>query len=106
MSCEDSATPPIACTLSNDELADRSTEWTELLAQVTEREPTANGIRLGLPNTPAMAATAADLIVREVQCCAFFTFALTVDASGLRLDVSAPPEGLELVERLFGLGVS
>ena len=106
MGCEDAETPAIACTLSADELGDRSIEWTELLAHVAEREPTATGIRLRLPNTPEVAATAADLIVREVGCCAFFTFALTVDATALWLEVSTPPEGLDLVERLFGRGVS
>ena len=106
MGCEDSGTPPIACTLSSDELADRSTEWTELLARVAEREATANGIRLRLPNTPQVAATAADLIVREVQCCAFFTFVLDVNATAMWLEVSTPPDGRELVEALFGSSVS
>jgi len=104
--CEDPATPAIACTLSAGELADRSSEWAELLAQVIEREATADGMRLRLPNTPEVAARAADLIVREVQCCAFFTFVLTVDAATIWLDVATPPEGLDLVAGLFGAGVS
>jgi len=101
MGCGDSATPPIACTLTAGELTDRASEWAELLALVSERDATTNGVRLRLPSTPQAAATAADLIVREVQCCAFFTFVLNVDVTGVCLDVTAPPEGRGLLEQLI-----
>jgi len=101
MGCEDAATPAIACTLTAGELTDRASEWADLLARVTERETTADGIRLRLPNAPQVAATAADLIVREVQCCAFFTFVLNVDVTGVCLEVTAPPDGRDLLEQLM-----
>jgi len=102
MTEQDAGTPPIACTLSADELGSRSAEWSALLAEVTERQPTTDGMRLRLPNAPEVAAKAADLIAREVQCCAFFTFVLTVDADAVWLEVTTPPDGRDVVDRLFG----
>ena len=42
----------------------------------------------------------ARLVVAEQQCCAFFSFAITVDWRGLALEVSAPDEAV--VTSLFG----
>jgi hypothetical protein len=88
--------------LSADQLADRSTEWSRLLERILDRQPTAAGMRLRLPDTPDVAAAAADLVVREVQCCAFFTFTLSVDASGVWLEVTTPPDGRKLLDDLLG----
>lgn len=101
MTHEPTEMPPIVCTLSAEDLKDRSGEWADLLTLVIERRSTTDGVRLRLPNSPEAAATAADLIVREVQCCAFFTFVLTVDAGAMWLEVTAPPDGRRVVEALF-----
>jgi DNA-binding transcriptional MerR regulator len=98
------STAPIACTLSADDAADRSTEWADLLSHVTERKPTAAGIALRLPSDPDIVARAAELAVQEAACCAFFFFAVNVDASGVWLEVGAPPDGRRILDALFGAG--
>jgi hypothetical protein len=93
---------PIACSLDATEHVDRTTAWAELLAGVTAREPTANGMRLQFPSDPALVGRLAEMLVREADCCAFFSFAITVEHEGVWLDVAAPPDGIAVVERLFG----
>lgn len=93
---------PIACTLSSAEAADRSTVWADLLARVTERQATIEGVRLRLPAEPDVVARAAELAVREAECCAFFSFTVAVDSAGAWLDVAAPHEGRAVLEALFG----
>jgi hypothetical protein len=93
---------PIACTLDATELGDRTEQWANALARVTARETTDNGMRLQLPADPALVSQVADLLVREADCCAFFSFALTVEHGGVWLDVAAPPHGIDVVTRLFG----
>jgi len=93
---------PIACTLDATEHSDRTSAWADLLVHVTARELTGTGMRLALPSDPSLVAQVADLLVREADCCAFFAFALTVEHEGVWLDVAAPPDGIAVVEQLFG----
>lgn len=93
---------PATCTLSPVDASDRSSAWVELLGRGVERERTPAGGHVRLPQDPAIAARAAELAVREVDCCAFFSFALTVEAGGVWLDVTAPAEGRDLLDSLFG----
>ena len=93
---------PIACTLDGRETVDRVTEWADVLSNVTAREPTDNGMRVRFPSDPSLVARVADLVVREADCCAFFGFAITVEHEGVWLDVAVPPDGMPVVERLFG----
>jgi hypothetical protein len=93
---------PIACTLDATEHVDRTAAWADLLAGVVHREPTANGMRLQFPSDPALVGRVADMLVREADCCAFFSFAITVEHEGVWLDVAAPADGLDVVTRLFG----
>jgi hypothetical protein len=44
----------------------------------------------------------ARLIGAEQRCCAFFTFTLTVDATGIALEVRAPELAADMVTGLFG----
>ena len=94
---------PIACTLDAGEAVDRTAQWHDLLAQATERVRTDTGVRLAFPSDPTIAARVADLIVREADCCAFFSFALVVEHGAVSLDVAAPADGADVVDRLFTL---
>jgi len=91
----------IACTLSDVEAEDRAAEWADLLANVVERRATDRGVQLRLPPHPGLVAHAGELCVRETECCAFFSFTLTVDAGGVWLDVAAP-DALAVIDALFG----
>ena len=93
--------PPIACTLSSEDVPARIAEWREVLASVTAREAIPGGLRLVLSDEAPVARIAA-LAVAEQQCCAFFRFALTVDGRGVALEVTAPGDGEAVVAELFG----
>jgi hypothetical protein len=93
---------PIACTLTAEEAPDRVAEWRDALSVAKSRERTASGYRLRFAKDPAFAGRLADLAAREVECCAFFTFTVTLDSSGLVFDVIAPPETHEMIGELFG----
>ena len=88
---------PIACTLETNELGTRVDEWAEMLRRATSREMTDAGAHVTFARDAALAAELADLMAREVDCCGFFTFTLTVSHDTIVLGVSAPDEAKELV---------
>jgi len=96
------APPPVACTLPADGIGNRTTAWADLLAHVTARSTTPDGARrLALdPSTPVDQLVG--LVTAEQECCAFFSFAVTVDALGLALEVRAPAGAEPVVDALFG----
>ncbi len=55
-----------------------------------------------LPPRPELAAEAADLVVRETQCCSFFTFALTATGGRLHLDVTVPESQTPVLDAMVG----
>ena len=93
---------PVACTLDSADQLGRLDAWRELLANVTGREPLDSGVRLTFPPDPLLAGRLGALAAREQACCAFFTFALRLDADGLALDVTAPEDAATIVADLFG----
>jgi hypothetical protein len=88
---------PIACTLDSGDQVTRRDEWIAMLARATARD----GNRLTFARSEAVEL--ADLIAREADCCAFFTFRMTVSHDDLVLEVDAPPEAEELVTALVSL---
>lgn len=44
------------------------------------------------------------LAAAEQGCCAFFSFALTIDERGAALEVTAPADAAAMVEAVFGAG--
>ncbi|HZA74436.1 MAG TPA: hypothetical protein VE476_16205 [Propionibacteriaceae bacterium] len=93
-----------ACTLPTMERPLRVAEFDRLFATAA-----ADAERLGpqtariaLPPRPELAATAADLVVRETQCCSFFAFALTATGGRLHLDVTVPESQIEVLDAIVG----
>ena len=68
-----------------------------MIARATARDVTDDGVRLTFPRDAALASQLADLVVREVECCAFFTFTTTVTTDAMVLEIGAPAEARELV---------
>lgn len=93
--------PPVACTLGSEDVPARVAEWREVLSFVTAREPIPGGLRLALAAAAPVSQIAA-LSVAEQQCCAFFSFALTMDGRGVALEVTAPGDGAAVIAELFG----
>ncbi|HTL84233.1 MAG TPA: hypothetical protein VL856_03565 [Acidimicrobiia bacterium] len=88
---------PIACTLDAGEQVTRRDEWVSMFGRATARA----GSRLTFPTS--VAVELADLVAREVECCAFFTFTMTVAHGEVVLEVDAPPEANELVAAFVSL---
>jgi hypothetical protein len=83
---------PEACTLPTVEQPGRAREFYDLVASSTVERTAPGHLRLGLEPTPTVAAKVAELAIRETSCCLFFTFTLTADRDGLRLDITVPTE--------------
>lgn len=92
--------PPIACTLTDDDQADRIQHWQRLLAHASHREPIDSGLRIELPAT--LASTVADLAAAEQRCCAFFDFTLHLTGQTVQMEVRTPVEAAPLLTLVFG----
>lgn len=93
--------PEIACTLTADQMPDRIAGWQQLLDHVTGRDAIDGGLRLTLADSAPLDELVR-LAVAEQGCCAFFSFAITVDHRGIALEVQAPADAGELVTAVFG----
>ena len=95
--------PTIACTLPAGEIDGRVKDWQVVLDHVTGRERTPDGgLRLSLDGAAPLDELGR-LAVAEQGCCAFFSFAITVDSRGIALEVRAPEDAADLVAAVFGV---
>jgi DNA-binding transcriptional MerR regulator len=92
----------IACSLGTDSMAGRLDEWRALLSHVVAREHIDGGVRATFA-TLAPLDELMRLAAAEHDCCRFFSFAITVDARGIALEVRAAPDALPIVHTLFGV---
>ena len=95
---------PDACALPTADRPLRLAEWDELFAAATTgvRRSDPNRATFQLHPDPAVAAQAADLTVRETQCCSFFTFDLMATGGELQLTVTVPTEHVPVLDALAG----
>jgi hypothetical protein len=93
---------PPSCTLPTADQPLRVAEFDDLLAGTTAERPAPERLTFRLEPTPEVAAHAAGLAARETACCSFFTFALTVTAGMLTLDVTVPPAHVSVLDALAG----
>jgi hypothetical protein len=93
---------PIACTLDPQALPGRLEKWRAILDQATSRTARPDGmLRIELAGDVPLGHLA-DLVAAEQRCCAFLSFAITVDHRGLGLEVDAPADAQQAVAALFG----
>lgn len=92
---------PIACSLSGTDMATRIDDWQRLLDTVTNRLPIPGGVRLEFDDRTHIAEVA-QLVAAEQSCCPFYSFTITIDHHGLALEVTAPPDGQDLLATIFG----
>jgi hypothetical protein len=93
---------PIVCTLDPDDGPERVREWQAVLQHVEARHETADGVELRFARDPDVLAALAAVAAKEVACCSFFTFIVSIDATAARVAIVAPPDGVPLVRELFG----
>jgi hypothetical protein len=91
-----------ACTLPTVEQPLRLKEFDEVFldAVTAVHRIDAHRAELVLRPEPAVAARAADLVVRETQCCSFFGFTLSATGGALTLRISTPAEQVDVLDAL------
>lgn len=92
----------IACTLDAGALPDRLADWRTLLDGVRSRAATTDGALRVEFGDDVRVADVAELVAAEQHCCAFFSFAITVDQDGVGLEVRTPAGADNIVASLFG----
>jgi|SRR5213592_378253 len=94
--------PVIACSLGQEELAERRARWHALADDgLIERVETATGVRLAFRSGASTERELRELAALERQCCAFARFDVSASRGRLLLDVSAPPDGVAAVRAMF-----
>ncbi len=90
---------PAGCTLPTVERPLRVAEFDELFATVrTVARPEPTRVVLGLDAAPGRADALRDLTRREATCCSFFGFAVHEHDGLLVLEVSVPPERVDVLD--------
>jgi MerR family copper efflux transcriptional regulator len=92
---------PIACTLEPGAMPERLAEWASILQHASRRTTFDDGLQIEL-DADVDLGDLGRLIGAEQRCCAFLRFTLTVDASGIVLDVRAPELAAVIITDLFG----
>ncbi len=82
-------------------MPDRLAEWASVLSTATGRTAIDDGLRINF-GADVDFGDLGRLIGAEQHCCAFFQFALTVDANGTVLEVRAPELAADMFTELFG----
>ena len=93
---------PAACTLPTVERPVRVAEFDSLLGTAVRGVDRMDETRLRfeLDPSPDIAGRAAQLAAKETGCCSFFTFTLTADGAGVRLDVVVPEGRTNILDAL------
>ena len=95
---------PIACTLTAEDQPDRLDEWRAFLTthvEAAELLPTLARLKLRVGDEAVLVA--ADLSLREKQCCAFFEFNIRLDGAGRWLTIGVPDDAAPVLAGLVGL---
>ena len=102
---EESSLVPAACTLSPAQQPVRGAEWGDLFGtdvlEIRRENPTS--AQIVLRPDPLVAARAADLAVRETQCCSFFVFSQTATGGTLTVEIVVPPKQSAALDALLVL---
>jgi hypothetical protein len=88
---------PIACTLSEDQMADRIAFIERLAADaLLGQEEIAGGVRSRFRDTADVERRLHELVAAEATCCAFLTFSVTRRGGELWLEVTGAAEAAPL----------
>ena len=93
---------PIACNLPSLEMRDRRAAWERLIERaLVERHPIPDGMTLAFRDDDGVEAELRELARLERDCCSFAAWDVRRDGGLVRLDVTAPPDGIGVVRALF-----
>ena len=97
--------PPVACTLSAPDLAQRRHSLlADLLAAATDRRLVGEGAQLTFANPEEVLPLLLEALVAERRCCPFLTFRLTFEPERgpLTLEISGPTGTGEFLQNVLG----
>ena len=95
--------PPVACTLTAAQLAEkRTTLIPGLLQRAVEVSELPNGIRLRFETQPGLIEDLAKVMEQERECCRFLRFELRADPAGgpIVLEITGPEGTGEMLRGL------
>jgi hypothetical protein len=92
-----------SCTLDAAEMPARLREWAALRDRSTRIRPITGGVAISL-NESEPVGEVADLVARESECCAFYTFLLRIDGQRRELEITAGESREIAVRALLGIG--
>jgi hypothetical protein len=89
--------PPIACTLSPEDLQDREGAWIKLMGSgLVRRDPVPGGIQLSAD--PGAAHALLELVELERECCAWIQFDVR---DGAVVTITAEGDGEAVLTEMF-----
>jgi len=96
---------PIACTLTVDDAATRIDEWRTVLRRsvTSARRTSPTEVRLELRDDRAGLDELVGLAQREVACCAFFDFTLSIAVDMVALVVTVPTDAATVLDGFAAL---
>ena len=91
---------PAECTLPTAERPLRMSEFDDLFSSAVRglNRPEPGRLRLELDPTAEVAASTAELVVRETECCSFVSFALMATGGQLLLEIVVPPAHIAVLD--------
>jgi hypothetical protein len=92
-----------SCTLDAAEMPARLREWVALRDRSTGIRPIIGGVAISLDASEPLDQVA-DLLARESECCAFYTFLLRIDGPTRELEITAGAGREIAVRALLGIG--
>ena len=95
-------TPPIACTLTSADLADRQKAWRKVGAYSLRYDEVSGGLALDFKAAAGVARSLEKLVRLEAECCPWMTFKLDSAAETIRMTATATgAEGERAVRDMF-----
>jgi hypothetical protein len=94
---------PIACSLGQDDLAQRQRRWHALAGRaIIDLARTGYGLRLRFRDEPGVEAELRQLAALERDCCAFADWAVLADGGAIALDVRGKSaDSVPAVQEMF-----
>ena len=94
---------PLACTLTDPELAERRhTVLNELRRATVRTDRLPNGYAYDFRFSVEMVSQLERLVALERQCCQFLAFNIIETPNMIRLEVTGSPEAAPVIEDFFG----
>ena len=98
----DHTPPPVICTLTTKELAQRTLQWTDLGPLALDRTELASGVRSTYP--PDLAEPIEALASAELDCCGSWLDIAVERGDVVTLELTTSnPDGLEIIRRMAGV---